>query len=111
MSNERRLVITGAILSVIGLLVVVTGLVANLLMTGNSGSASFGGVVMIGPIPLIFGSDRTALLIAVVGAVILILAASATMYIGMRKAPTSRQEHQTTADTNLARSEPLLNSS
>jgi uncharacterized protein (TIGR00304 family) len=111
MSNERRLVITGAILSVIGLLVVVTGLVANFLTAGNGGSASFGGVVMIGPIPLIFGSDRTALLIAVVGAVILILVASATMYIGMRKAATSRQEQRTTVDTNLARSRPLPHSS
>nr|MDO8099033.1 DUF131 domain-containing protein [Candidatus Njordarchaeota archaeon] len=92
MSNEGRLIAVGAILSVIGLLTIVTGLVANSLIAGNSGSASFGGVIMVGPIPLIFGTDRTALLIAVVGAVILMVAAFAIIYMGAGKRVAVHQE-------------------
>jgi len=92
LSNEGRLIAVGAILSVIGLLTIVTGLVANSLIAGNSGSASFGGVIMVGPIPLIFGTDRTALLIAVVGAVILMVAAFAIIYMGAGKRVAVHQE-------------------
>jgi len=92
MSNEGRLIAAGAILSVIGLLTIVTGLVASSLIAGNSGSTSFGGIIMIGPIPLIFGTDRTALLIAVVGAVILMVAAFAIIHIGARKRVAVNQE-------------------
>jgi uncharacterized protein (TIGR00304 family) len=92
MSREGRLIVAGSILSVIGLLVIVTGLVANSLIAGNSGSASFGGVIMIGPIPLIFGTDRTALLIAVVGAVILMVMAFVIIYMGARKRVALHEE-------------------
>jgi uncharacterized protein (TIGR00304 family) len=92
MRDGSHIIFAGAILSVIGLLVFMTGLVANSLILGNDGSASFGGVIMIGPIPLIFGTDRTALLIAVFGAVILMIAASAIIYVGARKSIPSRED-------------------
>nr|MDO8134227.1 DUF131 domain-containing protein [Candidatus Njordarchaeum guaymaensis] len=92
MTNEGRFITAGAILSVIGLVAIVTGLVANSLMAGNGGSTSFGSVVMIGPIPLIFGTDRTALTVAVVGAVILMAVAFAITYMGARKKVVVDQE-------------------
>jgi len=85
MSKEDRLIAVGAILLFVGLLATVTGLVANALIAGGSGSASFGGVIMIGPIPVIFGTDRTVVLIAVVGAVILMTVAFTIICMGARK--------------------------
>ena len=91
-SKEGRLIIVGTILSVIGLLTIMTGLVASIFMAGNSGSASFGGVIVIGPIPLIFGTDRTALLIAVVGAVILMTVAFTIIYMSARRRVAEQRE-------------------
>lgn len=79
-------------MSIIGLLTMVTGLLAGSLIAGNTGSASFGGVILIGPIPLVFGTDRTTLVIAVAGAIILMTVAFAIMYLDAKKRVRVRQE-------------------
>jgi uncharacterized membrane protein len=60
-------------------------LVLGSLPASNGGSTSFGGVIVVGPIPIVFGTDRTAVLIAVVGAVILFVLSLAVMFVNSRK--------------------------
>jgi uncharacterized protein (TIGR00304 family) len=61
---------------VIGLFLIIIGFVLVLLSfatqpPGTSTEVKTGGVVMIGPFPIIFGSDRSMVLIAIVGAIAL----------------------------------------
>ncbi|WXG43491.1 MAG: DUF131 domain-containing protein [Promethearchaeati archaeon SRVP18_Atabeyarchaeia-1] len=48
-------------ISVIGAIIFSAGLTINSLQGGAGATISFGGVVLIGPFPLVFGTDRTAL--------------------------------------------------
>lgn len=47
----------------------------------KGGEAKYGGVIMIGPFPLIFGSDREAVKIAIIGAIILMVLAFILMFM------------------------------
>jgi uncharacterized protein (TIGR00304 family) len=76
-------------LSVIGAVLLVAGLITNSLQEGGGGSASVGGVVVIGPIPIVFGTDRTALLMGVIGAVILLVILLAFFFVAARTARQS----------------------
>jgi uncharacterized protein (TIGR00304 family) len=75
----------GVLLLATGAIVIVVGLIMNSFETGSGGTASFGGVVLIGPIPIVFGTDRTALLIGVVGALILMAVWFAFYYTRTRR--------------------------
>ena len=79
-----RLMKIGFLLSVIGVMAIVASIILSSLSAPNEGSASFGGVIVIGPIPIVFGTDRTTVLIAVIGAVILMIVALATMIANSR---------------------------
>jgi uncharacterized protein (TIGR00304 family) len=77
------------VLSVIGAILLVAGLITNSLQESGGGSASVGGVVVIGPIPIVFGTDRAALLIGVIGAVILLVILFAFFFAAARTARQS----------------------
>jgi uncharacterized protein (TIGR00304 family) len=79
------LTITGIFVSVIGATLIIVGLFLSSLQAQNVGSISFGGAIVIGPIPIVFGTDRVAVLIAVVGAVILMATALAITLINSRR--------------------------
>jgi len=66
-----ELVFAGFILIVLGFSVLVIGV---LLKARGSGEVESGGVIVIGPIPIIFGSSgRAAVLAAVLGLIIMVL--------------------------------------
>jgi uncharacterized protein (TIGR00304 family) len=77
--------VLGIVLAVIGGVVIIIGLILGSSLGGSDGSTSFGGVVVIGPIPIVFGTDRTAVLIAVIGAVFLMLVVLASLFTGIRR--------------------------
>jgi uncharacterized protein (TIGR00304 family) len=80
-----RVMKVGFLLTVIGAMAIMASAVLSSLSSPNGGSASFGGVIVIGPIPVVFGTDRTAVLIAVIGAVILMIVVLATMIANSRR--------------------------
>ncbi|MEB3844050.1 MAG: DUF131 domain-containing protein [Desulfurococcales archaeon] len=75
----------------LGLLLVFAGIVLLFLgvlfsASGSQGGAEAGGVIIIGPIPIVFGSSgRAAVLAAVLGAVLLVL--SIAFYLLVSRAP------------------------
>ncbi len=70
----RDLMALGVILIVLGILAVFLGLAANISSREEGqGSIRGGGVVMIGPIPLIFGTDRESASVVIILAIILVL--------------------------------------
>ncbi len=81
----QRFIVLGIVLAVIGGMVIMSGLILSSSLVGNGRPASFGGVIVIGPIPIVFGTDRTAVLIAVIGAIVLMLAVLASLFTGARR--------------------------
>ncbi|MDY6788976.1 MAG: DUF131 domain-containing protein [Candidatus Nanohaloarchaea archaeon] len=67
----RWLILTGLVLVLVGFLLILIGSA-----TSESGELEGGGVVFIGPIPIVFGSNsKMALVSAVIGGIILLAAA------------------------------------
>ncbi|WXG46108.1 MAG: DUF131 domain-containing protein [Candidatus Atabeyarchaeum deiterrae] len=91
----RRLGIVGITFAFIGILTIFSGFLLDYLLQGSGElNVSFGGVVMIGPIPVIFGTDRTSVLIAVIGAAILMVSMLILMCAGYRKRTYSYSYHR-----------------
>jgi uncharacterized protein (TIGR00304 family) len=81
---EARLIKVGVELFVLGAIILVAALIANSPDMGGGGTASFGGVILIGPIPIVFGTDRTAVLIGVIGAIILAVVSFVFFFVARR---------------------------
>jgi uncharacterized membrane protein len=86
MSHSHRITIIGILVSVIGAIMILAGVFLSSSLVGNGGSTSFGGVIVIGPIPIVFGTDRVTVLIAIVGAIILMVATIALVIMNSRRA-------------------------
>ena len=70
---EPLLMITGLMIVFIGVVLLIMSLALEL--GGDRAKVSGGGVVIVGPVPIVFGTDRRAALIAAaVGAVLTVLA-------------------------------------
>ena len=67
-----KLIIVGMLLIIIGFVVVMAG-VAKMVKT-EQGSIRGGGVILIGPFPIVFGTDKDMVLISIAGAALLLLA-------------------------------------
>ena len=67
--DGKTLILTGMALIFIGFLLVFIGTLASAL--GGEGEVEGGGVIMIGPIPIVFGTSRGAAGMAMVLAIIL----------------------------------------
>lgn len=67
-----KLIVVGMLLIVIGLVVVMAGVV-KMFQTKES-EVRGGGVILIGPFPIVFGTDRDMVLISIAGAALLLLA-------------------------------------
>ncbi len=63
----RELVILGFILMVIGFLLIFAGIC-------SSGNVEYGGVVMIGPLPIVFGNSKNLALLSVLVGILMLLA-------------------------------------
>ena len=77
----------GMALSILGAIVLAIGLFTNSLGASVSGTASFGGVILIGPIPIVFGTDKITMLIGVTGAAIIMVAALIFFFVTTRRTP------------------------
>jgi len=73
-----RLVTVGFALILIGVALIVFG---GLLYALRGGKGEVGGVILIGPIPIVFGTSSDAVKVAVVGAIILMVLAVVLMYL------------------------------
>ncbi len=68
----ESLVGLGFVIVLFGVLLMILGVA---LAASKGGEGEFGGVIIIGPIPIVFGSStRAALLAAVLGAILMVLA-------------------------------------
>lgn len=86
--------IKGETLIFIGIAVVIVGILLTfigtaLISSGKShnnekgnGTVSTGGVILIGPIPIIFGNDKSMIWVTVLGAIILMVIAYFLFYRG-----------------------------
>jgi len=71
-------------LLLLGIVLIIIGIVLITLSSISSAQVKSGGVVVIGPLPIIFGSDKDAIIIAVIGAIILMAIGFLIVYGGFR---------------------------
>ncbi len=85
-----KLITVGFLIVLIGMLVILAGIFSMAYQSWKTGSGSMekpeagvrgGGVIMIGPIPLIFGTDVGALKIVMILAIVLMIIAVIFFYL------------------------------
>jgi uncharacterized protein (TIGR00304 family) len=83
-----KLITLGFLLVLVGVLLILLGVFSQAYQSWKTGSAEqlengvrAGGVIMIGPIPLIFGSDPGAVKLAIILAIVLMALALILMYL------------------------------
>jgi len=74
-----KLIAIGFIVMIVGVILVILGILS--LILKSQGKAEYGGVAVIGPIPIVFGSSSTAVKVAVIGAIILMVLAIILMLL------------------------------
>lgn len=67
----QKLIALGIVLICVGIAVLVVGIMGSAL---KGDTVKAGGVILIGPIPIVFGTDKTMVLISVAGALLLLAA-------------------------------------
>jgi len=72
----EKLIALGILLIFVGVAVLVIGVggTVHQKATGERGEIKAGGVILIGPIPIVFGTDKTMVFLSIAGAVLLLLA-------------------------------------
>lgn len=73
-------VITGMLLTFIGTAILSSGKNNN--QESNNSKVSTSGVILIGPIPIIFGNDKNMIAVTILGAIILMVIAYFLFYRG-----------------------------
>ena len=78
MIKGQTIILIGIVAVVVGMLLIFIG--STFLSSGktdsnNNSKVSTGGVILIGPIPIVFGNDKSMVSIALVGAIILMILA------------------------------------
>ena len=79
--NAAMLVITGIIVIFIGIILVIIG--TALQSTSQNEEVHTGGVILIGPIPIIFGNDKSLIVGAMIFAVVIIILWYFLIYRGL----------------------------
>lgn len=82
MLSGNNIVLAGILIIFIGFLLIFVG--TALQASVKTSDVKTGGVILIGPIPIIFGSDKGTVVTAVVMAIILIILAYFLFYRGLR---------------------------
>ncbi len=77
--GAEKLFAIGFILIIAGALVVTAAALMAALRSGGEGR--YGAVILIGPIPIIVGSDSSTVKLAIIGAIILMALAAALMFL------------------------------
>ena len=79
--NAAMLVITGIIVIFIGIILVIIG--TALQSTSQNEEVHTGGVILIGPIPIIFGNDKSLIVGAMIFAIVIIILWYLLIYRGL----------------------------
>lgn len=66
-----RIIPIGFIIVLIGVVIIISGLLLSTFNQSQDSKIETGGVILIGPIPIIFGNSKPLILISIAGAVIL----------------------------------------
>lgn len=81
MINSNTIIIAGIAVIIIGFILVFVG--TALQASSKTGEVKSGGVILIGPIPIIFGNDKSFTIIAVIMAIIIMVVSYILFYRGM----------------------------
>ncbi|AFZ69820.1 putative membrane protein [Caldisphaera lagunensis DSM 15908] len=81
MANITTWLIIGFTLIVIGMLVIFSGTIYSSIQQNITQKFEVGGIIMIGPIPIIFGNSWKAINIAIILAIVLMILAIALIII------------------------------
>lgn len=88
-----KIITLGFLLVLIGMLVIIAGIVSMAYQTWKTGGGGMekpetgvrgGGVIMIGPIPIIFGTDVAALKLVMILAIVLMVIAAILFLLPLR---------------------------
>jgi len=71
-------------LLLLGIVLIIIGIVLITISSISSAQVKSGGVVVIGPLPIVFGSDKDGIIIAVIGAIIVMAIGFLIVYGGFR---------------------------
>ncbi len=82
MIQGNTIITVGILVIFIGFILIFAG--TALQTSGKTSDVKTGGVVLIGPIPIIFGSDKGTIITAVIMAIILMILAYFLFYRGLR---------------------------
>lgn len=80
MIKGSSIIIAGIIIIFIGFMLIFIGTALQATSKSGSGEVKTGGVILIGPIPIIFGTDRGLIITAVILAIILMVLAYILFY-------------------------------
>jgi uncharacterized protein (TIGR00304 family) len=84
MVNSNTVILAGVAVVVLGILIIFIGTVLQVTKstgeTEKTGGVQAGGVVMIGPIPIIFGTNKNITVVSIVLAIILMIVAYLLFY-------------------------------
>ncbi|MBU7023550.1 MAG: DUF131 domain-containing protein [Theionarchaea archaeon] len=74
----QKLIALGMLVIVAGFVLIALGIVGSMFQVDGEqqGEMRAGGVILIGPIPLVFGNDKTMILVSIAGAILFLLAYS-----------------------------------
>jgi len=68
-----RLISTGFIIVLIGVVIIMSGIFLSTFNQGQDSKIETAGVILIGPIPIIFGNSKSLIFISIAGALILMI--------------------------------------
>jgi uncharacterized protein (TIGR00304 family) len=81
MVNSNTIILAGVVVIILGILLIFLGAALQITSkSGGTGEVQAGGVVMIGPIPIIFGTNKNITTISIVLAIILMVLAYLLFY-------------------------------
>lgn len=71
--HYEKIISAGFILILLGLVITISGTFLSLLKGDEASRIETGGVILIGPIPIIFGNSKNLVLISIAGALALMI--------------------------------------
>lgn len=81
MVNSNTIILAGVVVIILGILLIFLGTALQITSkSGGTGEVQAGGVIMIGPIPIIFGTNKNVTTISIVLAIILMVLAYLLFY-------------------------------
>jgi uncharacterized protein (TIGR00304 family) len=74
--SMQKLIALGMLVILAGFVLVASGIVGSVFQAHGEqqGEMKAGGIILIGPIPIVFGNDRTMVLVSIAGAILFLLA-------------------------------------